>query len=64
MTDERTLERLIAHLRGQVSELRRRASEGAAPDELAERRLVVFRLQQQLAFAVRDLLNLRGPSPI
>ncbi|MFZ0976857.1 MAG: hypothetical protein WAN22_31860 [Solirubrobacteraceae bacterium] len=29
MTDERTLDRLIAHLRAQVAELRRREEEGA-----------------------------------
>ena len=33
MTDERTLDRLIAHLRAQVAELRRREEEGAAADE-------------------------------
>jgi hypothetical protein len=31
MTDERTLDRLMAHLRGQVAELRRLEGQGAAP---------------------------------
>jgi hypothetical protein len=59
MSDERTLDRLIAHLRGQVAELRRREREGAAPEELMERRRVIFRLQERLAFVVRDLLRVQ-----
>ena len=35
MTPERTLDRLIAHLRGQVAELRRMEVQGAAPEEVA-----------------------------
>jgi hypothetical protein len=56
MTNERTLDRLIAHLRGQVAELRRREREHAAPDELAERRRVIVRLQEHLAHAVREAI--------
>jgi hypothetical protein len=57
MTDERTLDRLLAHLRAQVAEARRLEREGAAPAEVEEHRRLVFRLQQQLAYAVRDLLT-------
>jgi hypothetical protein len=59
MSDERTLDRLIAHLRGQVAELRRREREGAAPEELTERRRVIFHLQERLAYVVRDLLRVQ-----
>jgi len=38
MTDERTLDRLIAHLRGQVAELRRLERDGAPPEDIAERK--------------------------
>jgi hypothetical protein len=64
MTDERTIDRLIAHLRGHVSELRRLQREGAGADELAERRRVILRLQESLSFAVRDLLDVRRTSPV
>ena len=57
MTDERTLDRLIAHLRGQVAELRRLEREGAGPEELAERKRLILRLQERLAYAVRDLVT-------
>jgi hypothetical protein len=63
MTDERTLDRLIAHLRGQVAELRRREREGAAVEELTERGRVILRLQERLAYVVRDLLSVQRPSP-
>jgi hypothetical protein len=59
MTDERTLDRLIAHLRGQVAELRRLEREGAEPGEIAERRRLIMRLQERMAYVVRDLLG--GP---
>jgi hypothetical protein len=59
MTDERTLNRLMAHLRGQVSELQRLERDGAGPEELADRRRLILRLQDHLAHAVRDLLS--GP---
>jgi hypothetical protein len=62
MTDERTVDRLLAHLRAQVAEARRLELEGADPAEVQEHRLVVVRLQQQLAYAVRDLLT-RKPRP-
>ena len=63
MTDERTLDRLIAHLRGQVAELRRLEGEGAAPEEIAERKRLILRLQERLSYVVRDLLNVQRPSP-
>jgi hypothetical protein len=57
MTDERTLDRLIAHLRAQVAELRRLEVSGAAPRELEERKRLVVRLQDHLAATVMDLLS-------
>jgi hypothetical protein len=57
MTDSRTLDRLIAHLRGQVAELRRLEDEGAAPEDIAERRRLILRLQERLSYAVRDVLT-------
>ena len=59
MINERTLDRLMAHLRGQVAELRRLERNGAAPDEVAERKRLILRLQEHLAYAVRHLLG--GP---
>lgn len=63
MTDERTLDRLIAHLRAQVAEARRLEREGADPGEVEEYRRLVFRLQRQLAYAVRDLLGAKPRPP-
>jgi hypothetical protein len=63
MTEERTLDRLIAHLRGQVAELRRLERDDAGADEVAERKRLILRLQEHLAYAVRDLLSVHGPSP-
>jgi hypothetical protein len=57
MTDERALDRLLAHLRGQVAELRRLERAGAAPEEVAERKRLILRLQKHLAYAVRDVLG-------
>ena len=57
MTDERTLDRLIAHLRAHVAEARRLELEGADQTEIDERRRLIWRLQQQLAYAVRDALT-------
>jgi hypothetical protein len=62
MTDERTLERLMVHLRAQVAELRRLEGEGAAPDEVADRKRLILRLQDRLSYAVRDLLRAQQPS--
>ena len=62
MTDERTLDRLIAHLRAQVTELRRLERAGAAPEEVAERKRLILRLQEHLAYAVRDLLRAQRTS--
>lgn len=64
MTDERTLDRLIAHLRAHVAELRRLEREGAQPGEVADRKRLILRLQEHLAYAVRDVLSTRRPSPI
>jgi hypothetical protein len=63
MTDERTLDRLIAHLRGQVAELRRLEREEAGADDIAERQRLILRLQERLAYVVRDLLTIRQTSP-
>lgn len=63
MTDERTLDRLIAHLRGQVTELRRLEREGAASEEIAERQRLIWRLQERLAYAVRDLVTVPAHRP-
>jgi hypothetical protein len=64
MTDERTLDRLIAHLRAQVAELRRREEEGAGADEVAERKRLILRLQDHLSYAVRDLLRAQRTSQL
>jgi hypothetical protein len=63
MTDQRTLDRLLAHLRGQVAELRRLEGEGAALDDIAERRRLILRLQDRLSYVVRDLLAVQRTSP-
>lgn len=63
MTDQRTLDGLLAHLRGQVAELRRREGEGAAPEEIAERTRLILRLQERLSYVVRDLLNVHRAWP-
>jgi hypothetical protein len=57
MTRDRMLDRLIAHLRTHVAELRRLEREGAGPGELAERRQLIAQLQNHLADAVRDILS-------
>ncbi len=64
MTDKRTLDRLMAHLRAQVAELRRREQEGAEPDEVAERKRLILRLQDHLSYAVRDLLSAQRTSQL
>ena len=63
MTNERTLDRLMAHLRGQVAELRRLESDGADPEEVADRKRLILRLQEHLAYAVRRLLDDGRTSP-
>ena len=63
MTDARTLDRLIAHIRGQVAELRRLEDEGAAAEDIAERRRLIVRLQERLAYSVRDVLSPQRTSP-
>jgi hypothetical protein len=62
MTDERKLERLIAQLREQVAELRRLEREDAPQEEVDGRRRRIARLQDHLAYAVRDHLNPPRPS--
>lgn len=57
MTDERTLDRLMAHLRAHVAEARRLELAGADQTEIDERKRLILRLQRQLAYAVRDLLT-------
>jgi hypothetical protein len=47
----------MAHLRTHVAEARRLEFEGADQTELEERKRLILRLQQQLAYAVRDLLT-------
>jgi hypothetical protein len=64
MTDERTVDRLIAHLRAHVAELRRLEQEGAEPQEVAERKRVIRRLHEHLSYAVRDLLSPQRPSMV
>ena len=64
MSDERTLDRVIAHLRTHVADLRRLEREGAAPQELAERRRLIGRLQQHLADTVRELLEGQRPAAV
>jgi hypothetical protein len=63
MTDERTLDRVLAHLRAHVAELRRLEREGAEPADLAERRRLILSLQERLAFVVRDLLSHQRAAP-
>jgi hypothetical protein len=63
MTDERTLDRLIAHLRAQVAEARRLEGAGADPAEVEDHKRLVYRLQRQLAYAVRDLLTTKPKPP-
>jgi hypothetical protein len=53
MTSDRMLDRLIAHLRAHVAELRRLEREGGDVRELETRRVTIARLQDQLANAVR-----------
>ena len=62
MPTNRPPDRLIAHLRAQVAELRRLEREGAAEEHVAERRRVIMRLQDHLAHAVQDLLGPPHPS--
>jgi hypothetical protein len=64
MTDERKLDRLMAHLRGQVAELRQLEQHGADPEEVADRRRMILRLQELFAYAVRDFLDGPRSSPI
>ena len=63
MTEEQTLDRLIAHLRTHVAELRRLEREGAGIDEVAERRRLILRLQERMSYVVRDLLTVQRTSP-
>jgi hypothetical protein len=62
VTDERKLERLIAQLREQVAEVRRLEREGAPQEEVSTQRRLIARHQDDLAYAVRDVLNSPDPS--
>jgi hypothetical protein len=62
MSGDRMLDRIIAHLRTHVAELRRLEQEGADPAELSERRQLIARLQNHLADAVREVLSPQRPS--
>jgi hypothetical protein len=62
VTDERKLERLIAQLREQVAYVRRLEREGALQEEVSARRRLIARPQDDLACAVRDVLNSPDPS--
>jgi hypothetical protein len=62
MTTDRKLDRLIAHLRSHVAELRRLERDGGGAEEVAERRRVIRLLQDRLAYAVRDLVSPPGPA--
>jgi hypothetical protein len=53
----------MAHLRTHVAELRRLERSGAAPEEVADRKRLILRLQDHLGYAVRDLLRAQRASP-
>jgi hypothetical protein len=57
LTDERTINRVVDHLRAHVAELRRLENQGADPHDLEERKLLVTRLHTYLAGAVRDRVS-------
>jgi hypothetical protein len=61
MTHERTVDRLVARLRAHVAELRRLERDGAGADAIAERKRVILRLQEHLAYPGRDLLGVPPP---
>jgi hypothetical protein len=63
MSDQRTVNRLIALLRRHVADLRRMEREGADPSEVEQRKRLISRLQTRLADTVRDLLSDQRPSP-
>jgi hypothetical protein len=56
MTDPRPLDPLISHLRAHIDELHRLEAGGAEPEVTELKRLIV-RLQNQVAHAVRDLVD-------
>ena len=51
-TDERTIDRVLAHLRSHAAELRRLETEGAGPEEVEERRRVIERLRRYLGYSL------------
>jgi hypothetical protein len=57
MTDERTLQRLIVHLRAQVAELRRMERDGASVEDIEQSRRSIARLKGYLADAAVELLS-------
>jgi hypothetical protein len=54
----------MAHLRTHVAELRRLERAGAAPEEVADRKRLISRLQEHLSYAARELLRGQGTSPV
>jgi hypothetical protein len=63
MTDQRPLDPLIGHLRAHIDELHRLEAAGAEPEVTELKRLIV-RLQNQVAYAVRDLVDGTKTSPV
>jgi broad specificity phosphatase PhoE len=57
LTDDRSINRVVDHLRAHVAELRRLENQGADPHDVEERRLLITRLQTYLAGAVRDRVS-------
>ena len=60
MTDQRSVDRLIDHLRTQVADLRRMQREGADADEVEARERLILRLQRHLAHCVVDRVEVRA----
>jgi hypothetical protein len=57
---ESPIERVIAHLRAQVAELRRMEQAQAGAEEIEERRRAILELQEVLSRVVLDRLGARG----
>ena len=57
MSTESMLDRIIAHLRAQVAELRTLEQAGVDPRELEQRRTRIAHLQEHLAGIVRDAIG-------
>lgn len=52
MTDQRTIDRVLVHLRTHLAELRRLEREGGKPEELEERKRTIRRLQRYLGYSL------------